>query len=303
MASIQSKQIRAAFADFKHAPEPGVEEGRQRWEAAVEEINRALRAAIQPVDVNGIPGEWVRDDQATQGAAILFVHGGGFTAGSSKTHRAMAARISAAARAPVLLIDYRLAPEQPFPAAVEDVVSAFRWLLEQGFKPPQIVLGGDSAGATLALSGLIRLRDEGVDRSAGAFLISPWVDLALTGESIETRAEVDPLTTREGLHKAAQMYLGERDPSDPLASPLNAQLDRLPPLLIQTGEHEILLDDATRLAKKAQSVGGSVQLEIWDEMWHVWHGWAPDLPEAQEAIEHIGNFVQQQLAAGVQATS
>jgi acetyl esterase/lipase len=195
----------------------------------------------------------------------------------------------------VLLIDYRLAPEHPCPAAIEDAAQAYRWLLQQGIAPGQIAIGGDSAGGGLALAALVELRDSGVDMPAAAFMISPWVDLALTGESLQTRAQVDPLSSCEGLHAAAQLYLAGRDPRDPRASPLYADMHNLPPLLIHAGDHEVLLSDATRLAAKAEVSGVEVRLEIWEEMWHVWHAWAADLPEAREAIERIGAFVRQKL--------
>jgi acetyl esterase/lipase len=196
----------------------------------------------------------------------------------------------------VLLIEYRLAPEHPFPAAIEDVSKAYQWLLASGIAPEQIVIGGDSAGGGLALAALLWLRDREVVLPGAVVLISPWLDLALTGPSLYTRAEVDPLCSIEGLQIAASYYLGNADSKTPMASPLYGDLHGLPPLLIQVGDHEILLSDSTRLAEKAKAAGVDVRLEIWNAMWHVWHGWAATLPEAQQAIERIGAFIQQQLS-------
>jgi acetyl esterase/lipase len=226
---------------------------------------------------------------------LLFLHGGGYNSGSRKTHRALAAQLARAARVRVLQIDYRLAPEHACPAAIEDATQAYRWLLQQGMAPRQIAIGGDSAGGGLALATLIEIRDCGLDWPAAGFMISPWFDMALSGESIRTRAQIDPLSSYEGLYAAAQLYLGGRQPGDPQASPLYADLHDLPPLLIQVGDHEVLRSDATRLAEKAEKAGVHVQLEIWDEMWHVWHAWAEELPEGRQAIDRIGAFVRQHI--------
>ena len=272
-----------------------IEAQRQEWEDAVAPVNARLDASVTPVDLDGLPGEWVAARGTDDTGVLLFLHGGGYNAGSCKTHRDMAARLARAARVRVLLIDYRLAPEHPCPAAIEDAAQAYRWLLRQSIVPGQITIGGDSAGGGLALATLIELRDSGADMPAGAFMISPWIDLALAGESMQTRAHIDPLSSYEGLHAAAQLYLAGRNPRDPRASPLYADLRNLPPLLIHAGDHEVLLSDAIRLAEKAKAAGVQVQLEIWDEMWHVWHAWAEELPEAREAIARIGAFVRQRL--------
>jgi len=180
-------------------------------------------------------------------------------------------------------------------AAIDDAVHAYRWLLQQGNTPQQIVLGGDSAGGGLALATLVALRDSGVQGPAAAFLLSPWLDLALSGESMQTRAQLDPLTSYNDLHKPATLYLGELEAYDPRASPLYADLHRLPALLVHVGDHEVLRSDATRLAEKVKAAGGQVQLEIWEAMWHVWHAWADELPEARAAIVQIGEFVHRYL--------
>ena len=295
MASPESQRIRATFVNDRDSVATPLEAQREELEATVAPINAQLDAAITPADLQGIPAEWVAAHDIDVDGVLLFLHGGGFNAGSCKTHRAMAARLARAACVRVLQIDYRLAPEHPCPAAIDDAAQAYRWLLGQGFTPRQIAIGGDSAGGGLALATLLELRDRGAPLPAAAFMISPWVDMALTGESMRTRAQIDPLSSYEGLHAAAQLYLGGRDPRDAQASPLYADPRDLPPLLIHVGDHEVLLSDATRLAERARAVGVQVQLEIWDAMWHVWHAWADDLPEAREAIAQIGAFVRRHL--------
>jgi monoterpene epsilon-lactone hydrolase len=295
MASPESQRIRATFANSQQASDAPIATQRQEWEAAVEAANLQLDAQVTPVDLDGIYGEWVAARETDATSVLLFLHGGGYTSGSCKTHRALAAHLAHATRTRVLLIDYRLAPEYPCPAAIEDAVYSYRWLLQQGIAPQQIVLGGDSAGGGLALAVLLALRDSGITVPAAAFLLSPWLDLALRGESMHTRAHIDPLTSYGDLHHAATLYLGGLAPHDPRASPLYADLHQLPALLIHAGDHEVLRSDATRLAEKAQAAGVPVQLEIWEDMWHVWHAWADQLPEARAAIVQIGAFVQQHL--------
>lgn len=223
---------------------------------------------------------------------ILYFHGGGYCVGSPLTHRDFAWRLSAASAARVLLLDYRRAPEHPFPTAVDDAVMAYRWLLDQGIDPVYLTLAGDSAGGGLALATMVRLRDEGDRLPAAAVLISPWVDLALTGESLRSKAAEDLVLTLAQLQEFVDLYLGETDPRTPLASPLYADLSGLPPLLIQAGTAEILLDDAARLAERAGDAGVDVTLDIWPEMIHVWQGFAGFLPEGQTAVTQIGAFVR-----------
>jgi epsilon-lactone hydrolase len=295
MASPESQRIRATFVNNQETVAAPLESQRQEWEAAVAATNLQLHAVVNPVDLDGVYGEWVTVGDSDEAGVLLFLHGGGYNAGSCKTHRALATHLARAARTRVLLIDYRLAPEHPCPAAIDDAAHAYRWLLQQGSAPQQIVLGGDSAGGGLALAALIAIRDSGTEVPAAAFLLSPWLDLALSGESMRTRAQLDPLTAYNDLHKAATLYLGDLEPYDPRASPLYADLHQLPALLIHVGDHEVLRSDATRLAEKAKAAGVPVQLEIWDAMWHVWHAWADELPEARAAMVQIGAFVRQHL--------
>jgi acetyl esterase/lipase len=226
---------------------------------------------------------------------LLFLHGGGFSSGSCVTHRELAARLSLASGARALVLDYRLAPEHPFPAAVEDAATGYEWLLAQGIKAGQIAVGGDSAGGALALAALLLLRERGIALPAATVLFSPWLDLAVSGPTITSRAALDPLTSGEDLRAAAALYLAGADPATPLASPLFGDLRGLPPTLVQAGDHEVLLSDATRLAERAEAAGVALTLDVWDEMWHVWHAWAGILPEGQQAIDRAGQFIRERL--------
>jgi monoterpene epsilon-lactone hydrolase len=293
--SPESKRIRATLVNDRQSLDIPITVQRQEWEAGAAQVTLPSEITILPVDAAGLYGEWITTPNTAPEQVLYFLHGGGFSAGSCVTHREMAARLCLASGQRVLVIDYRLAPEHPFPAAVEDAGQGYQWLLDSGIAPEQIVIGGDSAGGGLAMSTLLWLRDRDVALPGAAVLISPWFDLALTGPSLATRAEVDPLCSIEGLRLAASYYLGSANPKTPLASPLYGDLHGLPPMLIQVGDHELLLSDSTRLAEKAQASGVDVSLEIWNEMWHVWHGWAGSLPEGQQAIDRIGAFIQQRL--------
>ncbi len=246
-----------------------------------------------PVQAGGVPAEWISATGAADDRVILYVHGGGYVMGSIATHRELVARLSKASGARGLALDYRLAPEHPFPAAVDDAVTAYRWLLSQNIKPNNIVVAGDSAGGGLAVATLLAIRDAKLPLPAAGVGISPWVDMEGLGESMTTRAKADPVVQKQGLLGMAQLYLGGKDAKSPLAAPLHADLTGLPPLLIQVGDAETLLSDSTRLAEKAKKAGVKVELEVWPEMPHVWHLFAPFLPEGQQAIEKIGKYVRQ----------
>jgi acetyl esterase/lipase len=224
---------------------------------------------------------------------VLCFHGGGYQAGSPASLRGLLALVSAAAQARVLSAGYRLAPEHPFPAAVEDALTVYRWLIAGGTPARQVVISGNSSGGGLALGALVALRDAGDPLPGAAVLISPWTDLDLTGESVHTRAAADVMLTLEGAREAADWYLAGQDPRHPYASPLYADLRGLPPMLIQAGDAEILRDDSTRFAAAARAAGVDVTLEIWDEMPHVWHAFAGLLPEADMAVGHIGAWLRE----------
>lgn len=251
--------------------------------------------AVEQVTVAGRAAEWLRAPALQRQHAILYLHGGGYVMGSPNTHRSLAGEISRAARAAVLLVDYRLAPEHPFPAAVEDGVASYRWLLEQGFAPHALAIAGDSAGGGLTVATLISARDQGLPLPAAAVCISPWSDLTCSNDSYRTRAEADPMVTPD-ITAMAQLYLQGTDPKHPYASPNFADLHSLPPLLIHVGRDEVLLDDAIKLHEKAQADGVNSTLEVWDDMIHVWHAFHPMLPEGKQAIARVGAFLRDKWA-------
>ena len=249
--------------------------------------------AVEPVDVNGIPAEWMTAPGVDTDRALLYLHGGGYVIGSIGTHRGLTGALSKAANCRVLSLDYRLAPEHPYPAAVEDATSAYRWLLAQGINAKKISISGDSAGGGLTLATLLALKDAGDELPGAAAPISPWTDMEGTGESMKTKVELDPMVEPGGLMGMAKFYMGDGDYRAPTASPLYGDFSGLPPLLIQVGDLETLLDDATRVTEKAKAAGVDVTLEVWEGMVHVWHLFAPMVPEGREAITRIGQFLQE----------
>jgi len=252
---------------------------------------------VEQADAGGVPAEWVVADAVPASRVLMYLHGGAYQIGSPATLRHMIALVSAAAQVRVLSVDYRLAPEHPFPAAVDDALAAFRYLLRSGIAPTSLAIAGDSAGGGLALATLIALRDSSEPLPIAAVALSPWTDLALTGESLRTRADVEIMLNPAGMAETAETYLAGADPRHPYASPLYADLHGLPPVLIQVGDAEVILDDSTRFAAKARTAGVDVTLEVWDDMPHVWQAFAGLLPESDKAIERIGKWLQQRFGA------
>ena len=247
------------------------------------------------VNAGGVMAERVTTPAVHGNSHVLYLHGGGYVGGSPAYYRHLTWRIAAAARGLLFAIDYRLAPEHPFPAALEDAVTAYRWLLADGADPRQIAIIGDSAGGGLAFAMMLKVRDEGGPLPSVAVALSPWTDLALTGPSLRVNAEADPMLNVDDARLFADQYLAGADPHNPYASPLYGDLVGLPPTLIQVGSDEILLDDAVRMTERLRAAGCRVELEIWPRMPHVWQLFAPVLPEARQAVARIGAFVQQRL--------
>ncbi len=298
MASPQLQMAKAALGEMmkKGANAKSPQDFRGIFEEMASATPVAPDIKCEKTKAGGVAAEWVCAPNAAADRAVLYLHGGGYVIGSVNTHRDLMSRISRAAGARVLGLDYRLAPENPFPAAVDDAVAAYRWLLGQGLKPNKIAVAGDSAGGGLTVAALLAIRDAKLPAPAAGVCMSPWVDLEGIGESMKTRAAVDPVVQREGLLGMAAAYLGGKNPRTPLAAPLYAELKGLPPLLIQVGNDETLLDDSTRLAEKAKAAGVNVKLEVWPEMIHVWQMFAAFLPEGQQAVEGIGKFVAERTA-------
>jgi acetyl esterase/lipase len=270
-----------------------IEDNRLSYEKLVESLSWPEDVKTERVGAGNAPAEWIVAPEAQDGRVVLYLHGGGYVMGNMRTHRVMLAYLSRAARARVLGLDYRLAPEFEFPAQVHDSVAAYQWLLSNGADPKKIVISGDSAGGGLMLATLVALRYLGEPMPAAGVGLSVWVDMEATGETFTTNAEVDPLVQRDLVLGIAGMYLGGKDPRAPLASPIHADLTGLPPLLLQVGSIETLLDDSNEMARRARAAGVEVEVEVWDDMPHVFQGFTPILPEAQQAIAKIGEFVQQ----------
>jgi acetyl esterase/lipase len=258
---------------------------------------------IEYIKAENIKGEWVTTSESVPGQILYYLHGGGYFLGSARTYRNFVTALAKATHREALALDYRLAPEHPFPAALEDTIAGYRWLVNtRQIKPEQIVIGGDSAGGGLTLATLIALREAGEPLPAAAVLLSPWTDHTFSGASFNNQAKVDPILTQEGLQLHSQRYRGEANPTTPLISPLYADLQGLPPLLIQVGSEELLLDDATRLAGRAKEAGVSVELQVGEGLWHVWQFFVAQMPEAQQAVANISKFVTQNtsLQSGLQ---
>jgi acetyl esterase/lipase len=276
------------------------------WNTSIPEMRKAhektnkwiakLPEGIQtkPVSIEEIHAEWVLPEHLRKDKVIFFTHGGGYVSGSCQDHRSIVAKLVKACDVRALQFDYRLAPEHPYPAAVEDSVTAYNWLLDQGVAPENIIIVGDSAGAGLALATLLALRDQGMPLPAAAVPISPWTDLTCSGESYRTKADVC-LSPEGSWTVFGKYYMGDSDPTTPWMSPLFGELHDLPPLLIYTGDDEILRDDAIRFAEKAKQAGVDVTLRVGEKMVHCYPFLAPLIPEAQEAMDEICEFIQRKL--------
>jgi acetyl esterase/lipase len=301
MASPQLQVIVQAFRDRPVDKSRTIEQSRADMEQLLQIFPVPADVRVEAVSAGAVPGAWVSVPNSVEEKVLYFLHGGGYATGSIKTHTEMVSRICRAAGLRGLLIEYRLAPEHSFPAAVEDAATAYRWLLGQGISPEDIVIAGDSAGGGLTLATLANLRDCADSLPAAAVCLSPWTDMEAIGESVQTNAAVDPLIDREELLRLAGLYLAGADPRTPLAAPLYADPKGMPPLLIQVGRAEVLMDDSIRFAERAKAAGVDVTLEVWDEMIHVWQIMAALLPEGQQAIERIGAFIRERLGLAIPA--
>ncbi len=245
----------------------------------------------EAIDAAGVRCEWLIPLDAAPDTVLLYFHGGGGVLGLYNSGRNMVSYIARACKLRCLMVDYRLAPEYSFPQGLDDCVAACRWLVAQGFDAKRVVFAGDSMGGQLALSALLVIRDAGGPLPAAAVCISPNTDLSLGSRSIQTNAWRDALLSPQFLRRMTSLYAGGHDLCDPYLSPLFANLHGLPPILIQAGADELLLDDSTRFCDRASAAGVDVVLEVWSHMWHDWHSCVPGLPEASAAIESIANFI------------
>jgi epsilon-lactone hydrolase len=252
----------------------------------------------EPVAANGVRSEWTSSPDADPSRVVLYFHGGGYVIGSLDSHRHMVAEIGRAARARTLAIDYRLAPEHPFPAAVDDAIDAYRFLLSRGVQPSGITIAGDSAGGGLVVAAMVAIREAGLPQPACGWPISPWVDMEAIGGSMTSKAATDPTVQQAGILDMAKLYLKDANPRSPLAAPIYADLRGLAPLLIQVGAAETLLDDAIRLAQVAGAADVAVDLQVWPEMIHVWHIYYPELAAGRRAIAAGGEFAKAMTSRG-----
>lgn len=275
--------------------EKGIEEKRQMLDAAARRLEKLPKnCKVMPLEIEGLYAEWISSGSGStlEDNVILYLHGGGYALCSANTHRPLAARIGKSSGVKVLFPEYRLAPEHPFPAAIEDAVNVYRWLLRQGYAPSNIIFAGDSAGGGLSLATALVLRDQNEPLPAGIVCLSPWVDLTSSGESYRKNNGVDPYLNIKAVREAARIYAGHEPLDHPLISPIFADLTGLPPLFIQAGNHEILQSDAEILAARARNAGVTVTMKVWNGMWHVWQISGDALPEAKRAIKEIGQFVR-----------
>ena len=259
-------------------------------------LMRAIGVEVESSQIGGVDVDWLRPKKARKDKVLLYLHGGAYVIGSRRTHRQLVSHIARAAGVIAVVPEYRLAPEDPFPAGLDDAVAVYRGLLESGFEPQDIIISGDSAGGGLSVATLLALRHAGVPMPAAAVLLSPFLDVTGSGESVTTRADRDPWFHVEDLHVVARYYCPDEIAwRNPLVSPVFANVAGLPPMLIQVGDDEILLSDSTRFAEKLEAEGIDVELEIWPEMWHVFQMFKGKMPESKKAIRKIAGYIRKHL--------
>jgi epsilon-lactone hydrolase len=294
---MAQSEIDAVRALLKSKPRPvGWPERRKRLDEVGTVWPTADDVKLTAVDVNGIPGEYSIAPGSDASRVLMFFHGGGYCSGSIESHRRLVTEAGRAARMRTLGVAYRLAPEHPFPAAYDDALTAWRFLRNQGIAAAHIAIGGDSAGAGLTVALISRLRDGHEEIPASAWLVSPWTDLTMSGSTLVSKAAVDPLIHKEYLNELADAYLpAGMDRKDPRVSPLYADFRNFPPILIQIGSNETLLDDATRLAARAGAADVAVTLEVWPDMIHAWPLWNAHLEDGRRALVSAGSFIRAHL--------
>ena len=305
MANAHIELIRELFAAGIMMPSGTIAEQRE----AIELTSGALPApdgvTVTPTTIGGRPAEWLvpsidggdGDGDGDGDGVVLYLHGGGYCIGSINTHRNLAGRLALAYGGHVLNLEYRLAPEHPFPAAIDDVVAAYAELIELGHDPARIAIAGDSAGGGLTVAALLAIRDSALVMPAAGVCLSPWTDLTQTASTWTTRADADPVVTKAGLDMMAAAYLDGGSATDPLASPAFADLTGLPPLLVQVGDAEVLLDDSVGLRDAAEAAGVDMTLDVWPDMIHVFQAFPPEmLPESDAGVARIATFLQGHLA-------
>lgn len=292
MPSPECVKLMDKLRKYRDANESTLEETRVNLDTLGDRFTLPEGLVVEKDDVDGVPAEWLIPKDASDRGVLYYLHGGGYVIGSIQSHRHMVAQMAEAASMRACMIDYRLAPEHPFPAGLEDAVSGYHWLLALGHNANEIVLCGDSAGGGLTMATLLQLLDERTSLPKCAVLLSPWTDLTNELESRTTKLDAEPMLSAPGTKVNAQNYAKGEELTHPLISPINADLSDLPPMLIQVGTEEILLDDSIVLADRMSDAGVDVQLDVWEGLFHVWQYYPGWLPEAQEAIDEISAFIR-----------
>jgi monoterpene epsilon-lactone hydrolase len=291
--AMENPEIEAIRGALKATPRPaGLVERRARLDALGARYTLPADVRTEQVDANGVPAEWTITRSADADRVIMFLHGGAYISGSIASHRHVMAELGRQAEARTLALGYRLAPEHAFPAALDDALAGYRFLLSSGYDAARITLAGESAGGGLAIATLLSLRDAGVTLPGSVWCSSPWVDLEMTGATMTSKAAVDPLIQKPYLIETAAAYLRGTDPRSPLVSPIHADLHGLPRMLIQVGSAETLLSDSIRLAAVAGEADVDVTLQVWPGMIHAWHLFYPQLAEGRRALAAVGAFIR-----------
>jgi monoterpene epsilon-lactone hydrolase len=293
---MPNQAVADVVARLKSGGQPADLQGwRSQFDAVAGGQSMPDDARFQPIMLGGVPAERVTVAAAEEPGVVMFFHGGGYMFGSSLAYRALTAILAAVTRVPLLAINYRLAPEHPFPAAVEDTTAAYRAILQSGTPASRIGFAGDSAGGGLVIATMLSARDAGLPMPAAGYGMSSWLDLSCEGKSFTELAAVDPLMTAEGARGCAAAYLQGSDARHPWASPVHADFTGLPPLMLQVGSTEMFLDDSTRAARTAALAGVHVEMQVWPDMPHVWHLWPSILPEAAAALAAGGRFLRERI--------
>jgi acetyl esterase/lipase len=298
MSSLRAKAMRAvtsAWFRSVNAEKADVHRMRTVWHALANTLWTARGVDVRRTEFAGMRSEWHTPPAPAAGKVMLYLHGGAYVFGNCATHRQLVSYIARACGVSALVIEYRLAPEHPFPAAIEDSLAAYRALRDEGYAPGDILVAGDSAGGGLVMALLLSLREAGEEMPAGGLMFSPWLDLTASGESMTTRAKRDPWFKPPDMPIIASYYCKEEEYRDPLVSPVFADVSGLPPVYIQVGDDEILLSDSTRIAENIEAAGGDATLEIWPDMFHVFQVFVHQMPESREAIDKLVPFVQSRL--------
>jgi len=290
------RSITAAYFSMLDVQEINVHTLNQRWHKLARLLWTARDVKIERAEVHGLGAEWLLPKGAPEDKLLLYLHGGAYVMGGCATHRQFVSYLARASGVRALLPEYRLAPEHPFPAAVDDAVGLYRALLADGYAAADIVIAGDSAGGGLTMATLLSLRDAGDPLPAAACLLSPWLDLVGTGETMNTNAHRDPWFKPEDMRSVASYYCEEDQLRNPLVSPVYGDLSGLPPVYIQVGADEILLSDSTRAAEKIKAAGGGIDIEVWPGMWHVFQMFVCQMPESRAAIATLGEYIGNVLA-------